>query len=207
MIDDTSGKTSTSSIAGLTADRLSGASSDVAGRAKDLGAQAAATAHDVRDKAAETGADLLGKAKDMASDAGDHVSEALEDQKQAGADWAGGISDAIRRAAGELEHEMPPAAGYIRRAADEIDNVVDAVRRRDVRQLVSDVQDFARRQPTAFLGATVLGGFALVRLLKTSTSETAATTTGTPGTRVPRSAGASFDNHASTVSDVGSRRS
>ena len=47
--------------------------------------------------------------------------------------------------------------------------MTDAVRRRDVRQILSDVQDFAKRQPAAFLGATVLGGFALMRLLRTPT--------------------------------------
>jgi hypothetical protein len=37
-------------------------------------------------------------------------------------------------------------------------------------KLVADVQGFARRQPTAFLGAAVLAGFAAVRFLKASTA-------------------------------------
>jgi hypothetical protein len=44
------------------------------------------------------------------------------------------------------------------------------LRRRDLSELLGGVQDFARRQPTAFLGATVLAGFAVVRLLKSSTA-------------------------------------
>ena len=35
-------------------------------------------------------------------------------------------------------------------------------------ELVGQVQDFARRHPTAFLGATVIAGFALIRFLKSS---------------------------------------
>lgn len=161
---------STSSVASTAAKKLSNISGDVASKAKDAGAQASATAHDLKDTISATGAELMDRAKGIASDAGDKVTEAVNDQKAAGADRANGISDAIRRAACELEKELPPAAAYIRRAASEIDDVADAVRRRDVRQLLGDVQDFARRQPTAFLGATVLSGFALVRLLKTSTA-------------------------------------
>ena len=159
----------TSSIAGQTADRLRDHAGDAAEKLKGLGGQASSTAQDMGDKAAG----LLGTAKDkartMASDAGGKANDAFEDQKAAGAEKVKGISNAIRRAADELEGELPPAATYIRRAADEIDAMTDAVQRRDVRQILSDVQGFAKRQPAAFLGATVLGGFALMRLLRTPT--------------------------------------
>ena len=79
-----------------------------------------------------------------------------------------GLSD--RRAANEFG-DVPQAAQYIRLAADQIDSVSDAFRRRDLNQLVSDVQDFARRQPTAFLGMAVLAGFGVVRFLKTSAND------------------------------------
>ena len=159
----------TSSIAGQAADRLRDHAGDAAEKLKGLGGQASSTAQDMGDKAAG----LLGSAKDkartMASDAGDKANDALEGHKAAGAEKVKGISNAIRRAADELEGELPPAATYIRRAADEIDAMTDAVQRRDVRQMLSDVQGFAKRQPAAFLGATVLGGFALMRLLRTPT--------------------------------------
>jgi hypothetical protein len=61
----------------------------------------------------------------------------------------------------------------MRLAADQIDSVSSAFRRRDLNQLVSDVQGFARRQPTAFFGAAVFAGFAVVRFLKTSVGATA----------------------------------
>ena len=165
-INDGSATSGRSSIAGETADKIRDRAGDAADALKGAGAKASASAQDMGDKA--TG--LLDKAKGMASDAGDKVSDALEDRKAAGSERIKGISGAIRRAADELEHELPPAATYIRRAADEIDAVADAVQRRDVRQLLGDVQSFARRQPAAFLGATVLGGFAVMRLLKAPTA-------------------------------------
>ena len=162
MVEDTN---KTSSIAGQTADRIRDHAGDAAEKLKGIGAQASSSAQDLGDRT--TG--LLGSAKTMASDAGDKMNDAFEGQKAAGAKKVKGISDAIRRAADELEGEMPPAATYIRRAADEIDVLTDAVQRRDVRQILNDVQGFARRQPAAFLGATVLGGFAIMRLLKAPT--------------------------------------
>ena len=159
----TSGK---SSLASDTVDQIRDRAGDAAEAVKGVGAKASSAAKDLGDKS--TG--LLGTAKDMASDAGDKVNDALGTQKAAGAERVKGISSAIRRAADELEDELPPAATYIRRAADEIDAMADAVQRRDVRQLLGDVQSFARRQPAAFLGATVLGGFAVMRLLKAPTA-------------------------------------
>jgi hypothetical protein len=108
-------------------------------------------------------------AKDLASQAGDKFRGALEEQKTAGADFVGGVAGAIRRAANEFDHEIPQAAHYIRLAAEQVENVSDAFRRRDIGELVEGVRDFARNQPTAFLGATVLAGFAAVRFLKSST--------------------------------------
>jgi len=108
--------------------------------------------------------------KDLASKASEKVVSAIEEQKTAGADFVSGMAGSIRRAASEFG-QVPQAAQYMRLAADQVDRASEAFRRRDLNQLVSDVRDFARRQPTAFFGAAVLAGFAVVRFLKTSTGE------------------------------------
>ena len=159
-----------SSLVEEAADRIRSHVGDAAEKLKGVGGQASSTAQMASDKTS----DLLGSAKDsvksMASGAGDKANNVFEDQKAVGAKKIKGISGAIRRAADELQGELPPAATYIRRAADEIDSMTDAFQRRDVRQILSDVQGFAKRQPAAFLGATVLGGFAVMRLLRTPTT-------------------------------------
>jgi hypothetical protein len=114
-------------------------------------------------------ANVTESVKDLASQAGDKLMSSVEDQKTAGADFVGDMAGAIRRAAKEFT-TVPQAAHYISLAADQIDSVSSAFRKRDIGQLVADVQGFARRQPTAFLGAAVLAGFAAVRFLKTSTA-------------------------------------
>jgi gas vesicle protein len=141
--------------------------------------QASAMAKGLKDQAGETAqqiksqaSNLLDSAKDMAGDAkdkiADKIGETLNEQKGAGADYVKNVAGAVRRAAEGFEKDIPQAAQYIRMAAEQIDGVSSALRNQNFGQLVGGVQDFARRQPTAFLGAAVVAGFALVRFLKSS---------------------------------------
>ena len=50
----------------------------------------------------------------------------------------------------------------------QMESMAESLRRRDVAQMFSDVQSFARRQPTAFLGASFLAGFVAMRFLRSS---------------------------------------
>jgi len=136
--------------------------------ADELKRQATGVTQDVTRQVKEQASHLAENAKEAASGAGDKLRNAVEDQKNAGADFVSGIASSVRRAAGEFDGQIPQAGDYIRRAAEQIDGASEALRQRDLGQLLQGVQDFARRQPTFFLGATVLAGFAAVRFLKSS---------------------------------------
>jgi hypothetical protein len=140
---------------------------DLAG---DVGKQASEVAEHAAARVKEQVSGMTESAKELASDAGDKLRDAVQDQKNAGADFISGVAGAVRRAANEFDDNIPLAGQYIRRAATQIDSASEALRRRELRELLGGVQDFARRQPTAFLGAAVLAGFAVVRLLKSSTA-------------------------------------
>jgi uncharacterized phage infection (PIP) family protein YhgE len=150
----------------------------------DLTGQVGNAAGEVAREAKEQAANLTDTAKGLAEKAGEKLLNTVEEQKAAGADLVSGMASAIRRAAGEFDRELPQAGQYIRMAADQIDSVSDSFRRRDVNQLVADVHGFARRQPTAVLGAAVLAGFAVVRFFKSSTAG-AAGQVGGQGIRQP----------------------
>jgi len=148
-------------------------------REPHLSDQAKAVGRDLKDKAsvlsesvAQTAKDQIGKfgtaAKDIAADAQGKVETALNRQKDVGADYIGNIASAAQRAAEEFEGETPQAAQYIRQAANRMHTVADAVRVRDVRELVGEVEQFARREPTIFFGGALFLGFAAIRFLKTS---------------------------------------
>jgi len=153
--------------------RPTGTSSTAAGSSSSgTGAQTSEPMRQTAGATKDPAASVAKSAKDLASQASDKFVSAVEEQKTAGADFVSGVAGSIRRAAHEFD-QVPQAAQYMRLAADQIDNVSGAFRRRDLNQLVSDVQGFARQQPTAFFGAAVLAGFAVVRFLKTSVGATA----------------------------------
>ena len=114
------------------------------------------------------GGGAMGGVRGMASQAGEKLMDTAEQQKQHGAEYMVGMAGAVRRAASEFDDQMPSAAQYIRMAADQMESMSDSLRRRDVRQMMSDVQSFAQRQPAAFLGMSLLAGFAAVRFLRSS---------------------------------------
>lgn len=135
---------------------------------RDLKNQASGLSENVTRTAKDQASGIADAAKDFASSATGKVSSALNDQKAAGADYIGSIAQAVKRAAGEFEGEVPQAATYIRQTAERIDNVASAVRERDMRELVGEVTDFARRQPTLFFGGAMVLGFAALRFFKST---------------------------------------
>jgi len=137
----------------------------------DLKSKAADTTSSVVKTAKEQAATLTGAAKDVASAASDRVKGVVNDQKSVGADYLGSLAQAAQRAAGEFDTDIPQAATYIRQAANQIETVADAIRQRDVGELVNEVQQFARRQPTLFFGGAVVLGFAALRFLKSSAAQ------------------------------------
>ena len=96
------------------------------------------------------------------------LKDAVDDRKSSGAEYVGSLADAMRRAAREFDADLPMAGTYIRKAASQVEGVSDTIRTGSFNDLVRNAQTFARRQPTAFLGISVLAGFGVVRFLKSS---------------------------------------
>jgi hypothetical protein len=148
----------------------------------DLADQATTAGKDLKAKAVEIGDSLTRVAKDQAGEVGNaakelatdataRVQSVMEEQKAAGADFLGSFANTVRRAAGEFEGDTPQAAAYIRRAAGQMETVANAVRERNVRELIREVEDLARRQPTLFFGGAMILGFAALRFFKSSSPD------------------------------------
>jgi hypothetical protein len=144
-----------------------------------LTAKAEEAVHDIKVRAADltdgvtrtvrdAQSQLGDAAENLATSAKDKVGDAMARRRSLGADYIGSVAQATGRAAGEFDADLPQTARYIRKASEQIQGVADTVRERDVRELVGEVQDFARRQPTLFFGGAVVLGFAALRFLKSS---------------------------------------
>jgi hypothetical protein len=140
-------------------------------RAGGSGAQSssggqAVSAQDIGDLARDAASSAADALKDGAKDLAAHGRDMLEDQKRSGAEYISGVAEALRRAAKEVEKDVPFAGSYIRTAGSQVDSLADAVRHGDLSDLAAQTQAFARRQPTLFVGLSMLAGFGVARLLK-----------------------------------------
>jgi len=149
-----------SSSKGLT-DKLQKAGEDVKQRASEA---FNATSDAAREKLDE----LSSAARETAAQAADKVKEQIGAQQNAGADYAQRFADNIRGAARAFEHDTPIAARTIEMAAGYVEDAAEKMRNGSLNDVMDGMTSFARRQPAAFLGLSVLAGFAAVRFLKAS---------------------------------------
>jgi len=143
------------------ADQARGAGKQAADAAADLGQATIEAAKKQASQAAEA-------AKDIASEAGDRLQDEAMGRKHQAADYIDRLADAMRRAAGEFEPDLPIAASCIRSAAAQVETASTSVRNGNFNDLLENAQSFARTRPTVFIGLTALAGFGLVRFLKSS---------------------------------------
>jgi hypothetical protein len=96
----------------------------------------------------------------------------IEDQarqkQHAGAEYVNKFAGNIREAARAFEKDVPFAARGITSVAEYVEEAAEKIRQGSFRDLVDNATDFAKHRPAAFLGVTVLAGFAAVRFLKAS---------------------------------------
>ena len=166
--DDASGAKAKSGDLGKAANEAKSTAKAAAGKAK---AEAASVAEEAKRAASDVKAEAAQAARDVADTARGELHGAIEEQKSAGAERAKRIAGAIDRAADELGEEIPFAGDVLHRAAHEIEDIAEAVRNREPRELIGVAQDFARRQPALFAGAVGLVGFAAVRFWMSSSRD------------------------------------
>jgi hypothetical protein len=123
------------------------------------------------DIASEAGTRARDQAARAAGQVQDQAQAFLSEQKEVAADHIEGVAKVLHETVGQLRQKSPGAVtDYAERAVEGLDSVANALRERDMRDLVGQVEDFARRQPVLFIAGSVAIGFALARFLKSSGS-------------------------------------
>lgn len=114
------------------------------------------------EKARGTAEEALGAAEQRAK-------STLGTQKVRAADSLTDVSHALRRTIDQLrEEEHEGIASYAERAAEQVDRFSESLRTKSVDEILSDVQDYAHRQPEVFLGGAFVLGLLGARFLKSS---------------------------------------
>jgi hypothetical protein len=133
------------------------AARQVSGQARQVGSQAIDQAQQVAREAQERGASL-------ASAVGERAASAAQTQKEGLAGQIEDVAQAVHRSGEQLEGHQDWVAGLVERGADELSALANTVRTNDLRALMGNIQDLARRQPALFVSASLVAGFALARV-------------------------------------------
>lgn len=141
----------------------------------DAGAEMKQRAGDAFRASADLARDKFGEAADAAMGVAegtvDQIQSQAREQQRSGADFVERLAGNIREAGRAFESDVPFAARGIDSAADYVEDAAQKIRDGSFRDLLEGATDFAKRQPAAFLGLSVLAGFAAVRFLKASGGE------------------------------------
>ena len=109
------------------------------------------------------------QARALWQDAKEGARSMLDEHKHSAASGICDLADALRKSARNLSsNEQPTVARLAQSAADGLDQLSGAIKRRDLDGWVREAEAFARRRPVAFFGTAVAAGFLAVRFLKSS---------------------------------------
>jgi hypothetical protein len=181
-------------------DQVADAGAEIKQRASDALRTSAGIARDRFKEAANV-------AKDVASRTADHLQDQSRQQQRTGADFIERFAGNIREAARAFENDAPFAARGINSAAEYVQGSAEKIRNGSFRDLIDGASDFAKRQPAAFLGISVLAGFAAVRFLKASGGESSSSQRGDTQNGSSPLRGAAWDQSSSEHSSSWEQKS
>jgi len=144
---------------------------------KDAATTVKTAASDMADNLSSSARDAMGKATAEVSGMADTAKRSLANE-------ADNVASALRKAADDLRSGSPQERTFSQ-MADGLADMSDAVRNKDMGEIVAGLGDFARRNPLVFLGGAVLFGFAATRFAKASGSAGHGTHGSTSSYRTP----------------------
>jgi hypothetical protein len=130
------------------------------------------------EKVSSTTSDILEKAKETASGTYDAVATQattkIEERKGELSSGLKTLADTFRKTGTDLQATQSATpltditARYSGNAANQIERIADYFERKDLRAMMRDAENFARRNPAIFLGAAFGLGLVAARFLKSS---------------------------------------
>jgi len=108
------------------------------------------------------------------------ATEQLDTQKTRATDGLSVIAGAVRQTTQTLRNDHHDGlAEYAERAADQLERFSNAIRDKNMDQLLREGRTLARRQPALFIGSSFAVGLLAARFIKSSTRGNGSQNTGT----------------------------
>lgn len=123
----------------------------------------------LKDQAADLGRKATQGAKQVATQAQSHAQSKLERGKADAAITLSSVATSLLNSGSQLRDDQQTMAGeYVERAARQLERAADYMKTADLREVVDQVEDFARRRPAVFIGSAFAAGLVAARFLKSS---------------------------------------
>jgi hypothetical protein len=140
------------------------------GAAQRLGNKARAAAHQLKETSRAAAHEASVRTAEAGRRAREAATEAADARRHDVSERLQGIARAFRETSDRLRDEDDAAAARVAEvAARGVENVAGYLHNHDVREMVREAEDFARRHPSLFIGAAIVGGFLAGRFLHAST--------------------------------------
>ncbi|HEX6941768.1 MAG TPA: hypothetical protein VF128_02505 [Gemmatimonadaceae bacterium] len=137
----------------------------------------------LKEQAADLGRKATQGAKQVATQAQSQAQSKLERGKADAAITLNSVATSLLNSGMQLRDEQQAMAGeYVERAARQIERAAHFVQTADLREVVDQVEDFARRRPAVFIGSAFAAGLLAARFLKSSRNEPRRFADNTPDT-------------------------
>jgi len=127
------------------------------------------TQSDIGAKAQDVVEQTQQKAGEVADQVKQQATSQLSSQKDRAVESLGTVADALRQTGKHLhENNQHGLEQYANKAAERVEQFSGQLRGKDVQEIVRDVERYARRQPTLFLGGAFALGLLGARFLKST---------------------------------------
>jgi len=131
---------------------------------------------EIKDQAREKTGEVIDQAKEktgqVVGQVTDQAKSQIESQKGRAAEGLSSVSQALRQTGQQMRDQQDgataPIAQYVDKAADQVDKISTFLNEKNLDQMVTEVERYARRQPAIFLGGAVALGLIGARFLKSS---------------------------------------
>lgn len=135
----------------------------------DIKEVAGSVANDAKKTAVETKNYVTSQLSEVKNEVTTKAEETVKKGRNRVSSQVGGVASAFHQASEQLRQENhQELAGYTRKIGDQVKGVADYLGERDMREVVQDIEGFARRQPAAFVGASLALGMVAARFMKSS---------------------------------------
>ena len=123
----------------------------------------------LKEQATDLGRKATQGARDAATEVQSQARNRIERGKQDAATTLSSVATSLLQSGLQLRDEQQDMAGeYVERAARQIERAANYVQTADLREVVNEVEDFARRRPALFIGSAFAAGLLAARFLKSS---------------------------------------